>query len=94
MWIATCLVACPGVQAVQFSAPVRLKASDEAVRVESPGWACPAWYDVDRDGKSDLVVGQFKDGKMKLYRNLGDGKLAPGEWLKADGAVAKVPGVW
>ena len=46
------------------------------------------------DGKKDLLVGQFSGGKIRVYRNLGDGKLAAGDWLKADGAVAEIPGVW
>ena len=90
LWLA----AGPGVGGGQFTAPERLKGGEDYVRVESPGWACPSWYDVDRDGKKDLVVGQFARGKMKIYRNLGDGKLAAGEWLKAGGKVAEVPGVW
>jgi len=77
-----------------FRAPERLRAEGELVRVESPGYACPCWADVDGDGRKDLVVGQFRDGKMKAYRNLGDGKLAAGEWLEAAGNVAQVPGVW
>ena len=81
-------------QDAHFTDPVRLKAGTEYVRVESPGWAAPCWFDVDRDGKKDLVVGQFHDGKMRVYRNLGDGKLAEGRWLEAGGEVAKVPGIW
>jgi hypothetical protein len=79
---------------VQFGAPVRLKSGDEYVRVEAPGWACPSWHDLDGDGRKDLVVGQFRGGKMRVFRNLGDGKLAPGKWLEAEGEVAEVPGVW
>ncbi|MHC4512198.1 MAG: FG-GAP repeat domain-containing protein [Planctomycetota bacterium] len=81
-------------QAPQFEAPVRLKAAGEYIKTESPGFAAPCWADVDGDGKKDLVVGQFAGGKMKIYRNLGDGKLAKGEWLKAEGEIAEVPGVW
>ncbi len=87
------LVACL-VQNPQFSEPVRLKAGDDPVRVEAPGWAAPCWHDVDRDGKKDLVVGQFHDGKMRVFRSLGEGKLAEGSWLEAGGEVATVPGVW
>jgi hypothetical protein len=81
--------------AAEFERPVRLKATDGvAVRVERPGYAAPCWADMDGDGKKDLLVGQFAQGKIRLYRNLGDGKLAPGVWLQAEGQVAEVPGVW
>jgi hypothetical protein len=78
----------------EFQAPVRLKADGRPVQVESPGYAAPCRADIDGDGKKDLLVGQFHGGKIRVYKNLGDGKLAAGDWLKADGAVAEVPGVW
>ncbi len=77
-----------------FAPPVRLRAGDEFVKVEEPGFACPSWFDVTKDGKPDLIVGQFKDGKMRVYAGLGGGKLAAGDWLLAEGAIAEVPGVW
>ncbi|MEK7468573.1 MAG: hypothetical protein AAB074_14280 [Planctomycetota bacterium] len=78
----------------EFTAPVRLKAAGEFVRTEEPGYAAPCWADADGDGRKDLIVGQFSGGKMKVYRNLGEGKLAEGRWLEAEGKVAEVPGVW
>jgi FG-GAP-like repeat len=78
----------------EFQPPTRVMADGVPVRVEEPGWACPCWADIDGDGKKDLLVGQFHGGKIRIYKNLGDGKLAAGEWLKADGAVAEIPGVW
>ena len=78
----------------EFKAPERLKAKDGYVKVESPGYAAPCWADVDGDGKKDLLVGQFAGGKMKFYKNRGKGRLAKGEWLKAGGKIAEVPGVW
>ena len=80
--------------AAEFERPVRLKADGVAVRVESPGYAAPCWADVDGDGKKDLLVGQFHKGKIRLFKNLGEGKLAGGVWLQAEGQVAEVPGVW
>jgi FG-GAP repeat len=80
--------------ASEFERPVRLTADGAPVRVESPGYAAPCWADVDGDGKADLLVGQFRQGKIKVFKNLGGGKLAAGDWLRAGGQVAEVPGVW
>jgi len=80
--------------APQFHPPVRLDAGGKAIEVEAPGFAAPAWHDVDGDGRQDLVVGQFRDGKMKVYSRNEDGTFATGSWLQAEGAVATVPGVW
>lgn len=94
--VSTCFLLC-GVSfctAKEFEPPVRLEADGGAVRVESPGYAAPCWADVDGDGLKDLLVGQFNKGKMQLFKNLGEGKLAAGTWLQADGKVAEVPGVW
>jgi hypothetical protein len=77
-----------------FHPPVRLKAGDEIIKVDAPGYACPCLADIDRDGKLDLLVGQFNEGKIRVYKGLGEMKFGPGEWLKADGEVALVPGVW
>lgn len=80
--------------AAEFESPVRLKGGDRFVRVESPGYAAPCLADVDGDGKKDLLVGQFAEGKIRVFKGTGEGRFAPGEWLKAEGKVALVPGVW
>lgn len=81
-------------QGPSFAEPVQLTAGGAPIRVETPGYAAPCWRDMNGDGRKDLVVGQFKDGKMKVYENAGDGKLLAGEWLMAGGEPAQVPGVW
>jgi hypothetical protein len=80
--------------AADFAPPVMLKANGVPIRVEAPGYACPCWADIEGKGRKDLLVGQFRGGQVKIYKNLGDGKFAAGEWLKAEGNVAEVPGVW
>lgn len=82
--------------ATEFESPRRLTAGTKSdfIQVEVPGYAAPCWFDVDGDGKKDLVVGQFSSGKMKFYKNLGNATFAEGSWMKADGKVAEVPGVW
>jgi len=78
----------------EFELPIRLASAAGPVSVEAPGYASPCWADIDLDGKKDLLVGQFRGGKIRRFKNLGDMKLADGEWLEADGKVAEVPGVW
>jgi hypothetical protein len=80
--------------AAEFKPLERLKADSQPIRVEAPGYAAPCWADIDGDGKKDLLVGQFAKGKIKVYKNKGDLNFAAGEWLKAEGADAEVPGVW
>ena len=89
------LFCCPALcGAAEFHPPVRLKAGGVAIRVEAPGYASPCLADVDGDGKMDLLVGQFNKGKIQLFKGLGGGKFAKGDWLQAEGKVAEVPGVW
>jgi hypothetical protein len=88
-WPALCGAAEP-----RFHPPVRLKAGGAPIRVESPGYAAPCLADLDGDGKMDLLVGQFSGGKIRVFKGLGGGKFARGAWLKAEGKVAEVPGVW
>lgn len=80
--------------AAEFADPVRMEAGGETIKVEAPGYAAPCWADVDNDGDKDLLVGQFNNGKIHVFRNHGDGTLAAGEFLQAEGETAIVPGVW
>lgn len=82
------------VRAAEFEPPVRLTAGAAAVRVEAPGYAAPCWADLDGDGKNELLVGQFRQGKIKVFRHAGGTRFAPGRWLEAGGKAAEVPGVW
>ena len=46
------------------------------------------------DGNFDLLVGQFGDGKLRIYRNLGDNKnpkFGAYAYFKAGSADGKVP---
>jgi hypothetical protein len=90
LWLSALLLA----GGFEFERPVRLEAAGAPVRVESPGYAAPCRADLDGDGKTELLVGQFRDGKIRVFRDEGDGKLAAGAWLRAGGKVAVVPGVW
>jgi len=80
--------------AAEFEPPVRLKAGDAAIRVQSPGYAAPCWADLKGNGKMNLLVGQFSQGKIQVFPHQGTEKFAPGKWLQAEGKTAEVPGVW
>jgi hypothetical protein len=80
--------------AADFETPVRLTAGGVPIRVESPGYAAPCWADLKGDGKMHLLVGQFNDGKIQVFRHLRGADFAPGNWLQAGGEDAEVPGVW
>lgn len=76
-----------------FEAPVRVKAGGAFIQLEAPGFAAPCFADVDGDGHKDLLVGQFKGGKIRYFRGTKDGSFEAGTFLQAGGEVAAVPGV-
>ncbi len=83
---------------VEFEAPVRLKAGDDYISAEAPGYACPTIADVDKDGLDDLVVGQFRNGNMQFCKNIAKSGEAPQfaapQWIMTGSDRAAVPGVW
>ena len=82
----------------RFAAPIQLKADDQLIQVEQPGYACPTVADVDQDGTLDLVVGQFSEGAMQWFKNEATAgeppRLIAAGWLQTNGERAIVPGVW
>jgi hypothetical protein len=72
--------------------PVAVLAGGKAIDVDV-GHAAPFVADLMGEGKPQLLVGQFGEGKLRVYRNVGSAK-APRferfEWFKAGGEVGKV----
>lgn len=77
----------------EFGPPFRVLANGKPIDVEI-GHAAPLVADFNGDGIDDLLVGQFGDGKLRIYRNQGDNlnrKFGGFAWFQAGGADGKVP---
>jgi len=76
-----------------LASPVQLTAGSKPIDVEV-GHAAPCVADIKGDGKPCLLVGQFGEGKLRIYPNVGS-KTAPRfdkfEWFQAGGKLGTVP---
>ena len=87
------LLVCGAVWGESFHDPVRLEADGEFISAEA-GHSAPWLADFDGDGVRDLLVGQFRSGKLQIYLNKGTdkapvyGKL---QWLQAKGMAVTTP---
>ena len=80
-------------QESELAPGVRLAAGGSAIDTWR-GHAAPFAGDFDGDGVRDLLVGQFGDGILWIYRNIGTNErpeLAPGEKFKDGGEDGRVP---
>ncbi|OHB64102.1 MAG: hypothetical protein A2168_03510 [Planctomycetes bacterium RBG_13_50_24] len=78
----------------ELEPPVRLEAAGKPIDTTEIGHAAPFVCDFDGDGLKDLLVGQFKDGLLWIYRNEGtnsEPKLAAGVKFKEGKEDGRVP---
>ncbi|MBL9077884.1 MAG: hypothetical protein JNL08_10295 [Planctomycetes bacterium] len=78
--------------AQQFESPFRVDAFGKPIDVDI-GHAAPYVVDFDGDGVRDLLVGQFGQGRCRIYRNLGTDaapKFGAFRFFEAGGKVAEV----
>ena len=80
-------------QGAGLKAPFRVEADGKPIDVEV-GHAAPWLHDMDGDGVRDLLVGQFGEGKLRLYRNHGTAtapKFKDFAFVQSEGGPATVP---
>ena len=78
---------------IELDAPFVVEADGRAIDVPG-GNSAPFFHDLDGDGLRDLLVGQFEDGCVRVYKNVGARgapRFAGFELLRAGGELAKVP---
>jgi hypothetical protein len=95
MWwcIVASMLALADPVAPDLAPPIQLQAGGQAINVDM-GHAAPFLADLNGDGQMVLLVGQFGEGKLRLYPNVGtrnNPKFDKFEWFKVDGKVFSVP---
>ena len=91
-----CLMGCAltagAASAQEFEKPFRVQADGKPIDVDI-GHAAPYVHDFDGDGVRDLLVGQFGQGRLRIYKNIGTNaapKFGAHEWFMAGGEIASV----
>jgi hypothetical protein len=74
--------------------PVQIQAGGLPLDVQREGHSAPFAGDIDGDGIRDLLVGQYEQGRLRIYRNLGtnaEPRFDAHTWLTAGGQTGRVP---
>jgi len=77
----------------ELEKPFKVMAGGKAIDVPV-GHAAPFFVDFDGDGLKDLLVGQFGEGRLRIYKNVGKRGAPAFETFvlfKAAGDVVTVP---
>lgn len=100
--IAFVLVVGPAVSAAaegvdlhpELMPPVQVQADGAPIDVARQGHAAPFVGDIDGDGLRDLLVGEFFEGRLRVFHNRGS-ETQPSfqefDWFRAGADLARIP---
>ena len=74
--------------------PLSLQVGGQPLDVARDGHSAPFVGDFDGDGKRDLLVGQYHEGRLRVYRNTGSNarpRFTGYRWFEAGGKPGRVP---
>lgn len=95
LFVSSFFVLCASiVQAGDLEKPYQLLAGDKPIDVGGIGYAAPFVGDFDMDGHRDLLIGQFRDGKMRIFLNEGTNqqpKFGEYVWFQDGAETGRVP---
>jgi hypothetical protein len=77
---------------IELEPPFLATAAGKVIEVEI-GHAAPTFVDYDGDGLKDLLVGQFGNGRLRIYKNVGTPtapKFNGFEWFHAGDQIAEI----
>ena len=92
-WIVASILAVGDPNVPELAPPVQVQAGGQPINVDM-GHAAPFAADLKGDGSMTLLVGQFGEGKLRLYPNVGtrkEPKFDKFEWFQAGGKVVTLP---
>lgn len=78
----------------ELSAPVLIHAGGEAIDIKRVGHSAPFVGDIDGDGRRDLLVGEFHEGRLRIYRNMStntEPRFESFTHFQAGGEIGRVP---
>jgi len=79
-------------QAPRFNGPAYIL--DSGVQIDVGYYGSPCVYDWNGDGKKDMIIGQFDNGYIRFYQNIGsdiEPQFSGYEFLYASGSQITLP---